>query len=157
MANDYEADCLSILQYMYENEYEGLKEMAAATGVSKDECRRYILPEVKEKRPKDKVLEWRDKNPRLYVKVIETCAYDPEEEVFHISTSKHDYLLHYAERYGYILLERDEYPGFEVERRKEMKQDVKPSELYDGYEEFEYKKKGGATREWVPLLNELED
>lgn len=132
MAERFESDCVIILRYLDEEEYSGLKDMEDWTGVSKDELRRYLLPEVKEKRKVSKLEQWQEKNPRLFAKVIENAVYIGEvggKEMVQIDTSKHEYLLHYARKYNYRIVDIEDYPYITAIKKSKIEQKENFSKL----------------------------
>lgn len=161
MAERFEVDCLLILQYLDRQEYSGLKDMEDWTGVSKDELRRYMLPEVKEKRKVSKLRQWKRKNPRLFAKVIESAVYiganDDGVEMVEIDTSKHEFLLHYARKYNYRIESVGEYPYITTIKKSKIEQKEEFDEMASKGKDIDNNGEpgefsGGISGDFSPLL-----
>lgn len=108
-ADRYRNDCLTLLSYLANEGYNGLVATAEATGLTRSEVRRYLLPEATQKADYDQLLTWREKKPRSAYKMF-LENFDGNR----LNTSKHNYLRLVAAQYGYALLPKIDYPYIEV-------------------------------------------
>lgn len=113
VSENNEDDCIALLTHLAEHGYSSLSRVGEAVGLSKDEVRRYLLPETTDARDANDVAEWKKYRPKRYWKAIEN--FDGER----LNTSKHDYLRHYAYVYGFALVPTSEYPFVEVRNVRE--------------------------------------
>jgi len=161
MVQRFESECLTILKYLDQEGYPGLEKMEQDTGISTDELRRYLLPFVKDERPRARVErkldEWREKNPWLYVKVVENAEF--KENTVILNTSKHDYFLHYAKKHDYRVTKTEEYPYISVikksstEKKEEWEQKMRAGR-YPNNETDNGRPTEKNSERWSVLLDE---
>lgn len=111
----FENDCILILSHLAEFGYTSLDDLSNSTGVTRDECRRYLLEKVWMVKNVDELEVWKNKNKKLFAKAIETCVYVGDGK-FKMNTSKRDYLEKYAFKYGFFLKPTEKYPYVFVEK-----------------------------------------
>lgn len=118
MISLYERDSLTILCALERHGYSTLNDLSDQTRIDSTELRRYLLARFPEYWAQDRFMLLAEENPRLYRHLLEDAKFMTGRKV-EVNTSKHRYLVFYANYYGFRLTKIDTYPFVMVTRRRD--------------------------------------